>query len=155
VITLGALLATGCGGTAGTEGEGAPAVAPEPTATTGVEQPAQDAGPAQGAEPTRLTEADAGKTVSLPVGAVLVVALEGNPTTGYTWEKVAGDAAVLSESGESTFAPVSEAPGSGGTRTFTFEAVATGRTPLKLVQHRSWEEGVDPLQTFEVEVAVE
>jgi inhibitor of cysteine peptidase len=96
--------------------------------------------------------------VELRAGQVLVVTLESNPTTGYSWEVSEVDEAVLSQIGEAEF---QEAPqegeqmvGVGGIETFRFES-APGTTTLTLVYHRSWETDVEPLETFTVEVTVE
>ena len=44
--------------------------------------------------------------------------------------------------------------GTGGTSVLHFRAVRPGRTMLKLVYRRSWEEGEEPLSTFSLWVAV-
>jgi predicted secreted protein len=38
----------------------------------------------------KLEETDSGKTIETSMGDHIEVALEGNPTTGYTWEVVSG-----------------------------------------------------------------
>jgi predicted secreted protein len=37
---------------------------------------------------------------------------------------------------------------------FRFEAVEAGETLIELVYHRPWEEGVEPLETFSIQVIV-
>ena len=104
-------------------------------------------------------DADAnGSQTELETGQVLVVTLESNPTTGYQWEVVELDDAILQQQGEAEF-QVSDSrdpppPGTGGTETFRFEAVNAGQTTLKLVYHRSWETDVEPLETFSLQVVV-
>ncbi|MGC9358653.1 MAG: protease inhibitor I42 family protein, partial [Anaerolineae bacterium] len=44
--------------------------------------------------------------------------------------------------------------GAGGVQVFRFRAATTGRTTLELIYHRPWEEDVEPLQTWSVEVVV-
>jgi inhibitor of cysteine peptidase len=138
------LLVAGCGGMAD-------AVQPDATPEGGV-----DSGELEGA--VVLGAEDLGRTVALSAGQVLVISLASNPTTGYSWEMAEGDAAVVQQVGEVEFspsAPVGEPlVGSGGTETFRFEAAGQGQTTLTLVYHRPWEKGVEPLETFSVEVVV-
>ena len=101
-----------------------------------------------------LSEEDAGSTVQLSVGEAMEVVLDGNPTTGFSWETAAADASVLRQLGEPGFEPDTELLGSGGTFTFRFEAVASGQTLLQLVYLRPWETAVQPAKTFEVTVTV-
>ncbi|MBN1660526.1 MAG: protease inhibitor I42 family protein [Anaerolineae bacterium] len=105
----------------------------------------------------RLTEADAGSQIELKPGQALVVELPSNPSTGYGWQQSAGDQAVLKPVGEVEFrqaATSGNVVGAGGTEVLRFEAAGTGTTTLNLVYHRPWEEGVEPLQQFTVEVVV-
>lgn len=104
--------------------------------------------------PTQLTEKDAGRTVEMKAGDTLQVTLEGNPTTGYDWERASGDEAVLEQLGASTYKADSDLIGSGGQVTLRFEAVAAGQTTLQLVYHRPWETDEPPAETFEVTVVV-
>jgi inhibitor of cysteine peptidase len=98
--------------------------------------------------------ADDGSQVSLAKGQVLVVTLESNPTTGYSWEVVGLDGAFLRQVGEAEFQAQSDLIGAGGVEILRFEAAATGQVDLKMVYHRPWEKGVEPLQTFAVQVTV-
>jgi inhibitor of cysteine peptidase len=101
-----------------------------------------------------LKESQAGNTAELIIDETLQIVLEGNPTTGYTWDVTALDTAILVQRGEPEFKPDSNAVGSGGTFTFTFQAVNIGQTTLTLIYHRPWEQDVPPLKTFEVAVIV-
>jgi inhibitor of cysteine peptidase len=102
----------------------------------------------------KLTEADNGSTVELALGDTMEVVLDGNPTTGFTWESVAPDTAVLQQVGEPEFVAETELLGSGGKFTFRFQAVGSGQTVLQLIYHRPWETDVAPERTFEVTVIV-
>lgn len=104
----------------------------------------------------RLTEkgGDCGSTVELNTGDSLVLALEGNPTTGYVWEIESNDPAVIKPTGEPEYTPDSEAIGSGGRFTFRFTAVATGQVTLRLVYHRSFEVDVPQLKSCELTINV-
>jgi inhibitor of cysteine peptidase len=102
----------------------------------------------------KLDAGDDGSQVELNAGQTLVVSLEGNPTTGYTWEAAELDEQVLRQVGEAEFNPESDAIGAGGVQTLRFETVNSGQTTINLVYHRSWEEDVEPAETFSVQVVV-
>jgi predicted secreted protein len=109
-------------------------------------------------EEVNVDEKDADSQVELEQGQILVVTLESNPTTGYSWEVVETQESVLEQIGEAEFKPsqTGEPPlvGAGGWEIFRFKAISAGQTSLKLVYHRPWEEGVEPLKTFSIQVAV-
>ena len=108
-------------------------------------------------EPRALGVDDSGATVTLEPQQELVISLEGNPTTGFSWAGGDIDEAVLAPVGEPEYTPTSTGStlvGGGGTYTLRFQAVAAGETMLRLVYARSWESGVDPEGTFSVTVAV-
>jgi len=102
-----------------------------------------------------LNEEDTGSTAELRVGDTMEVVLDGNPTTGFSWETAAVDASVLKQLGEPGFEPYTNLIGSGGKFTFRFEAVASGQTLLRLIYHRPWETEVPPEKTFKVTVVVQ
>lgn len=102
----------------------------------------------------KLTEKEAGKSVEVANGGTLEITLEGNPTTGYTWEVDAVDEKILKLEGEPDFDAASDAVGAGGMMTLKFNAESAGETDLKLVYHRPWEEDEAPAETFEVSVTV-
>jgi predicted secreted protein len=102
----------------------------------------------------QVREQDAGRTVELRRGDRLAILLGGNPTTGYAWEQVDGDSAVIAPAGEPTFTPSSNAVGAAGTVTMSFNALAAGQTKLQLAYQRRFETGVSPLNTFAIEVVV-
>jgi len=102
----------------------------------------------------KLEQADNGADVNLKSGQTFTVSLEGSPTTGYSWEVTEFDPAVIEWSGEADYKADSMLIGSGGVFKFTFKAVAAGTSSLKLVYQRPWEEDVEPLEVFEVQVNV-
>jgi len=104
--------------------------------------------------PLVLSEKDAGSTINLTKGDTLVVALDGNMTTGYNWEMLPQDPAVLQQVGAAEVTPDTTALGAGGKIALKFEAIQAGQAPLKLVYRRSFEKDVAPLNTFEVNVNV-
>ena len=103
----------------------------------------------------KATVDDNGREMQLKKGQTLVVTLEGNPTTGYSWEVAEPlDAQVLRQAGEAEFKAESEALGAGGVQILRFEAVTAGQITLKLVYHRPWEKDVEPLETYSIQVVV-
>jgi len=93
-----------------------------------------------GAAPVQtLNNPDNNTNVTLRPGGKLVVRVESNPTTGYYWQQVGGDDALIVQISEGYLAD--PAPiglvGSGGVQEFTFTAVKVGTTTLKLSYQRS------------------
>ena len=103
---------------------------------------------------TALTATDAGSTVNMNVGATLEISLQGNPTTGYTWELAPDGQDLLVQEGEAQFRADSSLLGSGGIVTLRFKALRQGTAELKLIYHRTFEPNVSPLQTYAVKVVV-
>jgi inhibitor of cysteine peptidase len=102
---------------------------------------------------TQLTAADNGKTVEVRAGDQLTIVLEGNPSTGYTWEAKDLDANMFQQVGETEFKSSNPGlTGAGGTLTLTFKALKTGTSMLTLVYHRPWEATAEPQSTFEITV---
>ena len=101
-----------------------------------------------------VSQADQGKTVTLKVGQVLLVLLDGNPSTGYSWEVVKGDSPVLEQVGEADVAPQGNMPGSPARIGLRLRAIREGRQALQLIYHRIWEKDVPPLQTLNLTVEV-
>jgi predicted secreted protein len=107
-------------------------------------------------EEVNVDEEDDGSQVELEQGQILVVTLESNPTTGYRWEQIEAQESILQQMGEAEFKPseTGEPPlvGAGGWEIFRFKAISAGQMTLQLVYHRPWEEGVEPLKTFSLQV---
>ena len=101
------------------------------------------------AKETTLTQADDGRTISLETGDTLHIVLEGNPTTGYTWEIKSMDATHLRSTGQ-TYTAFSNRCGSNGLFTFTFSLASPGQTELQMVYERPWEKETQPIRTFHI-----
>jgi len=98
---------------------------------------------------------DNGREMQLKKGQTLVVTLEGNPTTGYSWEVAEPlSEQVLRQAGEPEFQQESDLVGAGGVQILRFEAVNAGKMTLKLIYHRPWERDVEPLETYSIQVVV-
>lgn len=98
---------------------------------------------------------DDGREITLQKGQSLTIKLEGNPTTGYSWEFVESEGAILQQLGEPEFEADSDLLGAPGTQTLRFRAVEAGQMELRLVYQRPWETDVEPLETFTVQVTVQ
>jgi inhibitor of cysteine peptidase len=97
---------------------------------------------------------DNGRQINLYSGQTLVVSLEAQPSTGYTWEVVELDELILRQKGDPEFQPASGGIGASGVQIFRFEAVSAGKTDLRMIYHQPWVEGVEPLETFSIHITV-
>jgi inhibitor of cysteine peptidase len=98
-----------------------------------------------------------GSDVTLAVGGQLIVTLQSNETTGYTWNLSAiSDTNVIKKVRNQYIIPTPSDPpslGQGGISIWTFEALAAGTATISMKEFRSWE--VEPVNTFEITVNVE
>lgn len=100
-----------------------------------------------------LDAEDVGGVFDVEKGQFVVIALEANPTTGYTWEvEEPVDELVLRQVGDIEFEPQSELVGAGGVQTIRFEVIGEGQATIELVYRRPWETDVEPLETFSVQI---
>ena len=82
------------------------------------------------------------------VGDSVQVVLEGNPTTGFTWELSQNDEDLLALQGEPEYQAKQDIPGSSGVFTFTFLSQKSGTVELEFIYHRPFEEGIAPLSEY-------
>lgn len=101
-----------------------------------------------------LTEKDAGQNVSVVKNDIFKISLDGNPTTGYNWVVSDLDGAILKQLGDPEFKSDSNLMGAGGKITLTFQAIAAGKTTLKLEYRQPWDTTTLPEKTYEVNVEV-
>ena len=102
---------------------------------------------------TFLNASDNNTTINVTTGEFLVITLEGNPTTGYTWEVTEPlDELVLREIGGIVDVPESDLMGAPSKQIATFEVVGAGDATIKMVYHRPWETDVEPADTFTLNV---
>ncbi len=110
-----------------------------------------------GASATTLGADDNGSEVTLKVGDTFEISLAGNPTTGYQWMLMTNTEPVLDHADDPEYVPDEVdkgVVGSGGTCTFTFEALEEGQVDLELGYMRVWE-SVPPIETYTLTVSVE
>jgi inhibitor of cysteine peptidase len=105
-------------------------------------------------KPIKVSEQDAGKTITLKTGDTLIIELDGNITTGFNWIPTPQDPVLLNQVGEPEVTPESDQVGAPGKIVLQFKAVAQGQTVLHLDFKRSWETDVAPEKSFEVIVVV-
>ena len=120
--------------------------------STGASQPTSTPVPKE----VQLTEEGGlcGSAVGLNAGDILVLILEGNPSTGYSWEVGFYVPEVIAPSGEPEIRPESNLAGAPATYTFRFLAVGEGEATLRLTYHRPAEKDAPDLKTCEVTVKV-
>lgn len=99
-------------------------------------------------------EGACGSTVGLDIGDTLVLIVDANQSTGYSWEVGFYVPEVIQPQGEPVYKPVSDLAGSGDSATFRFLAVGEGQVALRLIYHRAWEKDVPELETCEVTINV-
>ena len=135
---------TGCG-----EGEPpAPTPTPSPTAT-----------PVPTATQTNVDASYNGGEVEVAAGGTIIVTLESNPSTGFSWALAENtDEGVLEEAGnEFQIDDPADPPivGAGGHEIWTFKALKKGTSTISMEYSRPWEGGEKGVQTFELTVVVE
>jgi inhibitor of cysteine peptidase len=90
---------------------------------------------------------ETGRTIETEVGAEFTIALDSNPTTGYSWDFAGQFDGEVIELADTRFQPPeTQLKGAGGTQFWTFRALAEGRTEIALKYFRSWEKGVPPVR---------
>jgi inhibitor of cysteine peptidase len=106
------------------------------------------------AAPKTIAEADAGREVPLEVGQELILKLESNQSTGYSWALVSGKSLILTSLGKPSYEVGVARPGAGGVETWTFRATKIGIETLKFEYRRPWEKKVPPAKTVLFHVTV-
>ncbi|HJN06815.1 MAG TPA: protease inhibitor I42 family protein [Bacteroidales bacterium] len=101
-----------------------------------------------------FTIEDSGSTVNLTNDDPFEIELEGNASTGYTWQVMPFDSTVIKQVGEPEFNSKDGKIGSGGMITFKFQTIGDGQTDLLLVYRRLWEENEPPAKKFELKIVV-
>ena len=105
------------------------------------------------AEQIVVTADDHGREIELGEGQLLVVRLQANPSTGYSWQvSEPGIEPILRQSGAVEFQPESDLLGAPGTQILRFEGVREGDSTLTLEYRRPWEADLQPAGTFRLQV---
>ena len=114
------------------------------------------AAPTPGDVALRITAADAGKAVTVPVGSRFAVELVGVPTAGYLWAPASIPPFLIAADtlGGPTHSDQLKPGFTGGSHweVFVFEALAAGSGDLVIEQRRPWETDEPPVDTFAVTI---
>ena len=106
----------------------------------------------------RITSGDANKEIKAKVGEIIVIEIEGNATTGYTWDEIPGRSDAVLESQGHEYKAKDYAIGMvgvGGKAFFRYLVKAPGKTEVVLAYTRPWEKDVPPAQMFNVKIVAE
>jgi len=106
--------------------------------------------------PGVLTMSDNGRSFDVRQGEVIVVKLDSNHSSGFSWSLGEDIGAVVKQDGKSVYARNTSKSGkilSGGNETWRFRTVGTGRETVKLEYRRSWERNF-PDRTFRFSLTV-
>lgn len=100
-----------------------------------------------------VAPSDAGRRIAMRLGDELLVALPGNPTTGFEWwNSVLYEYAVLRPIGEIPYEFRADSDpqrlGSSGVFLFRYQSVAADTQWFRFIYHRPWE-SVEPTDVFE------
>jgi inhibitor of cysteine peptidase len=101
-----------------------------------------------------MAQTDNGKSVQVHAGDTIVIQLDENASTGYTWAINKTDTTILTLQ-SSTYTSSGNLPGSGGTRVFTFLAKNPGTVQLQLKYWRSFEGDSSIIQRYNVTIEVQ
>ncbi len=100
-----------------------------------------------------VTEAQNGQNVQIGINDVLIVRLQAQAGTGYSWA-VATVTSFLRLSQEHTEPTGRTIPGGREVQLFTFKPISSGNSLLSFAYRRPWETGQPPARTYNVKVSV-
>jgi len=85
---------------------------------------------------------------------IILIALESNPTTGYSWEANYDEATLelVEETYELGEYAKQGVVGAGGTELFRFRALNSGEVEITMVYKRAWEEEILDQKVFTVDI---
>ena len=101
-----------------------------------------------------VTERDSGHTIHLNTGDTLVVVLNSNSSTGYSWQLQPRKKGVLKRISTDQAASGGNLLGAGGETILRFRAERSGHTRLHLLYRRPFEQDTPPAREFEISVSV-
>ncbi len=101
--------------------------------------------------------ASSGKEITLAASGMLIVTLESNITTGYSWNENAniGDKTVMQQTEHKYQPPATPIPGAGGKEVWTFKALQAGKSTISMEYRRPFEPNTAPAKTFTLTVVVQ
>lgn len=91
-----------------------------------------------------LTITETSQSIWIALHRECIIALQSNPTTGYTWTLSIEPAGVITTKSKEFIANASDRVGVGGTTSWLLMANRVGSTTLTFHYQRPWETGVKP-----------
>lgn len=104
--------------------------------------------------PQVIGKNDQGKTIVTRTGRTFTIALDGNASTGFSWNVRNLDTAAIRISGTPRYEGRDSLPGTSGTFYLDFTPVAKGVSTITLTYNRDFEIGVEPEDSFSVVIRV-
>lgn len=103
-----------------------------------------------------VDDSSVSREVEIAAGGSLVICLDSNPTTGFSWQLTGiSDQAVLKQDGEPEFIPPEETvPGESGREMWTFKALKEGRATISLEYNDPRKCGEKRVKTYDLPVTV-
>jgi inhibitor of cysteine peptidase len=101
-----------------------------------------------------LAAADDGRNVRVALDGSIVVRLESNPSTGYSWAVDTVDETILTLEIDTYTAATGGAVGQGGMQELQFRAAGTGQSDVVLKYWRPWEGDASIVERFSIAVTV-
>jgi inhibitor of cysteine peptidase len=101
-----------------------------------------------------MTEADSGHPVALRIGQELILTLNSNPSTGYSWIRTDTEPPLLVTLGKPVYKSGGPLPGASGVEFWKFRALKHGAQTLKLEYRRPWEKNTRPADTMVLHVTI-
>ena len=101
-----------------------------------------------------LLETDATAPITINVGEEFFIALQSNPSTGYSWTQQTGDGNVLAYEGNVRQNPNLSVPGAAGQQIFIYHANRSGTSTITFQYSRPFEPNNAPgkMITFTITV---
>ena len=100
------------------------------------------------------TYSDAGSTIKATVGGEFIIALDSNPSTGYSWVAVFEETDFELISDEYQASNTNKmVVGAGGTHYFRFKALKAGSCQITMNYQRAWEGGAIEKKVFNISVS--
>jgi inhibitor of cysteine peptidase len=108
-------------------------------------------------EPVIVTAADHGRTIELQPEQTIIIELESNPGTGYSWAMAQPASTLLTAEEDAVYIPRKDggaAIGSGGMTRWRLRAIRRGRETIRLDYRRPWEQETVPVRSVRYEIFV-
>ncbi len=101
-----------------------------------------------------LQESDAASAVTIQTGEEFFIALQSNPSTGYSWTQQTGDGSVLAYEGNVRQNPSTTMPGAPAQQIFIYHANRAGTSTITFQYSRPFEPNAAPARTVTFTIQV-